>query len=178
MPGPTQLPEPGVVRLTHAAFGLLAGAAVVIGGALVLFPDHTAFYFAWTLKAPIAAVTLGGWFLGLAGFSWTLTRAPLTSLRAATPAIGLGALLMLAATLIHRSAFNWWGPSAWIWLLLYVGAPPSFAVLSHRLNRVADTSTAVLLPSSRLRAASLTAAIVAGGIGAVLFFWPTVLIPF
>jgi hypothetical protein len=178
MPGPTQLPEPGVIRLTRAAFGLLAGAAGVIGGALLLFPGHTALYFAWTLKAPIAAVTLGGWFLGLAGFSWALARAPRHALRLATPTIALGSLLMLAATLIHRTAFNWGAPWAWIWLLLYVGAPPSFAVLSYRLNRVADTSKPVPRPSSRLRTACLTATIVAAGVGAVLFFWPTALIPF
>ena len=178
MSGPKQPTAPRVIRLSRAAFGLVAGAALLIGGSLLLFPGHTAIYFAWTIKAPIAAVTLGGWFLGLSGFSWALARAPWRTLRLAAPAIALGSLLMLAVTLIHRDAFNWGTPWAWIWLLLYVGAPPSFAVLSHRLNRVVDLPKPAPRSSSRLRAACLAATVVAGGLGAVLCIWPTALIPF
>jgi hypothetical protein len=110
----------------------LAVAALLIGSALVLFPADTPAFFAWTIKAPIAGVTLGAWFLALGGFAFRLARVPLPALRLGMPVLALGSGLMLVTTLLHWGAFNR-GPAAWLWLLLYAGSPPVFAVLWRAL---------------------------------------------
>ena len=164
-------------RLARRAFAALAGVALVIGSALLLFPGDTAAYFAWTIKAPIAAVTLGAWFLGLSGFAWGLSRGPRAAMRSAAPAIALGSALMLVTTLIHRSAFNWGSPAAWLWLLLYIGAPPAFAAFAFLLEGNRDGEERRARPTALFRAATLAAVAVSGACGAVLFLWPGVLIP-
>lgn len=165
------------LRCCRWAFAALALAALVIGGALILFPRDTAHYFAWAIKAPIAAATLGMWFLALSGFAWALSRGPRSAMHAATPATALGSLLMLLATLIHRSAFNWDLPAAWLWLLLYLGAPPAFAFIAFRLKGEDGTAQRGMRPTVLFRAASMAAVAVSGATGAVLFLWPEMLIP-
>jgi len=165
------------IRMARRAFAVLAGVALVIGGALVLFPGDTAAYFAWTIKAPIAAVTLGAWFLGLSGFTWAASRGPVSAIPAAASAVALGSALMLAATLVHRVAFNWGSPAAWLWLLLYLAAPPSFAALAFILREPAAARKTSARTSTLFRVAALAGAGIAGGCGVILFLWPPVLIP-
>jgi hypothetical protein len=169
--------DASTLQFSRRVFAGLAGVALVIGGALLLFPRDTAAYFAWTIKAPIAAVTLGAWFLGLSGFAWAVSRGSRTAIRAAALATALGSTLMLLTTLQHRSAFNWGSPAAWLWLLLYVGAPPTFAAVAFRLKGDTDAVDQRARPSGLFRAAARAAVAVAGGCGAVLFLWPDALIP-
>jgi len=174
MPDSLKSSDVATLRLARRMFAGLAVVALVIGGALVLFPRDTAAYFAWTIKAPIAAATLGAWFLGLSGFAWALSRGPRSAMRSAAPAISLGSALMVLTTLNHASAFNWGSPAAWLWLLLYIGAPPTFAVFAFLLKGDGERRAR---PSALFRTAALAAVGVFGGCGAVLFLWPEVLIP-
>lgn len=172
-----QSADAATLQRCRRVFAALALAALVIGGALVLFPRDTATYFAWTIKAPIAAATLGAWFLALSGFAWALSCGPRSAMQSAAPATVLGSTLMLLATLIHRSAFNWDSPAAWLWLLLYLGAPPTFAVCAFLLKGDRDDGERRVRPSALFRTAALAAVGVFGWCGAVLFLWPEVLIP-
>src|SRR5574341_159566 len=86
--------------MTRWSLWLLAGVALIIGATLMVFPDRTDRYFAWTIRAPIAA----------------------------------GATLMLLTTIIHRAAFNWGAPVAWIWLAIYLLGPPLYLALAVRLG--------------------------------------------
>jgi hypothetical protein len=178
-PMPTTIPTVEALS-THIAdwgFRPLAAVALLIGVALVFFPGHTADYFAWTIKAPIAAATLGVWFLSLSGFAWALSRGPVSAMRAASPAIAVGSALMLVTTILHRAAFNWGSPAAWAWLLLYIAAPPGFLASTFLLRGPDRPPETAPRPSALLRGAALTTAGCAGTMGTILFLWPTVLIP-
>lgn len=163
-------------RAARWGFRLLAGVTLIIGAALVCFPRDTATYFAWTIKAPIAAVTLGAWFLGLSGFAWALAGGPVASMRLAAPAVALGSALLLITTVLHRATFNWGSPAAWAWLFLYVGGPPSFTAFAYLLGTQGSRGATLPRSSPLLRGAAVAAAAIAGACGAILFLWPTALI--
>jgi hypothetical protein len=84
---------------------------------------------------------------------------------------------MLAATLIHRAAFNWHTPWAWIWLLLYLAAPPSFAVFTAHLSQTAGSQPSDRKSSGLPRAVPLGAAVIAGTAGTLLFLFPSAIAP-
>jgi hypothetical protein len=158
---------------------LLAGVALVIGGALVSFPSHTDRYFAWPIRAPIAASTLGAWYLGLGVFALRLSR-PLqwSTVRLVMPIIGFGATIMLVATILHRASFAWGSPAAWVWLLLYLVAPPGFVRLSLRMAGSHTETPGIHGPlPAALRGVLIGAAATFGVIGATLFLQPMLLIP-
>jgi hypothetical protein len=112
--------------LTHFAKLVLLTAsllAVVVGPVLFFWPHHTHIYFAWHIKNPLTAMFMGASYLaGLANLlaikenRWSLARVQL-------PSIFTFAVLMLLATLLHLSVFNWQHPIAWAWLAVYVFSP-------------------------------------------------------
>lgn len=165
--------------LLRAVFVFLAALALAIGGTLILFPEGTGAYFAWTIRAPIAAATLGAWFLGLGFFAASLARAPRwEAARLAVPMIGLGAALLLLATLIHGAAFNWGSAAAWLWLILYIVAPPGFLRLYLAMERAGPRpSPAGPWLTSPLCSVLRLAAGAYGVCGLLLFAWPPVLLP-
>jgi hypothetical protein len=177
MPTTMSTVESLLTRTARWGFRLLAGVALVIGAMLVCYPGDTAAYFAWTIKAPIAAVTLGAWFLGLSGFTWALAGGPVAAMRLAAPAVALGSTLMLVTTILHRTAFNWGSLAAWAWLFLYIGGPLSFTAFAYLLGKQGALVEAPPRSSALLRGAAAAAAAIAGVFGAMLFLWPSALIP-
>ncbi|HSB69023.1 MAG TPA: hypothetical protein VLT62_06800 [Candidatus Methylomirabilis sp.] len=156
---------------------LLAGVALGIGGALVVFPDRTDRYFAWTIKAPIAAATLGAWFLVLAAFALSLSRRSREAAQPALLTIAAGAALMLLTTIIHRAAFNWGSPVAWIWLAIYLLGPPLFFALFVGLGLPSARQKAATAHASTARTLLACIALLYGAVAAILFVWPSLLIP-
>src|SRR5574341_1217463 len=120
--------------MTRWSLWLLAGVALIICATLMVFPDRTDRYFAWTIRAPIAAATLGAWFLVLAAFALSLSSRAGGAVQPALASIAVGATLMLLTTIIHRAAFNWGAPVAWIWLAIYLLGPPLYLALAVRLG--------------------------------------------
>ena len=158
---------------------LLAGVALAIGGALVLFPSHTDRYFAWPIRAPIAASALGACYLGLGVLAVSLSR-PLqwSTVRVVMPIIGLGATIMLVATILHRASFAWGSPAAWVWLFLYLVAPPGFVRIALRMTRLHTETPRMHVPlPAALRGLLIGVAAAFGVIGATLFLQPMLLIP-
>ncbi len=164
--------------LLRAVFVFLGALALAIGSVLILIPEGTGAYFAWTIRAPIAAATLGGWFLGLGIFAASLARAARWSAaRLPVPMIALGATFLLIATLIHRAQFNWASPPAWIWLILYIVAPPGFLALYVVNERAAPPPPPGPCLIPWLGGIFTAAAGAYGACGGLLFAWPSVLIP-
>jgi hypothetical protein len=156
---------------------LLSGVALAIGGGLVLFPDRTDRYFAWTSKAPIAAATLGAWFLALAAFALSLSRRSRGAVQPALLTIAVGAALMLLTTITHRTAFNWVSPVAWIWLALYLLGPPLYFALGVGLGMPSARQKATATHASTARTLLACIALFYGAVAAILFVWPSLLIP-
>jgi hypothetical protein len=167
-------PRAPIPRVVTSALLFLAAVGLGMGGVLVLLPVRTDRYFAWTIKAPIAAATLGVSYLALGAFALALLRAHLLAIRTALPMFALGSSLMLLATGLHRAAFNWGLPMAWVWLGLYLASPPVFLALSALVGLPeADPAIAPDPPRRLLRVlASLH-----GAVAALLFAWPTLLLP-
>lgn len=166
--------------LLRAVFVFLAALALAIGSVLILFPEGTGAYFAWAIRAPIAAATLGGWFLGLGILAASLARAARWSAaRLAVPMIALGAMLLLIATLLHRPAFDWSSPPAWIWLILHLVVPPGFLALYIVNERAAPSPLPAEPPlSPPLRTVLRAAAGTYGVCGGLMFLWPSALLAY
>ena len=177
MPDPAKPDSSSMTALNRWNLWLLAGVALIIGGALVVFPDRTDRYFAWTIKAPIAAATLGAWFLVLAAFTLSLSRRSRGAVQPALLTIAVGAALMLLTTIIHRAAFNWGSPVAWIWLALYLCGPPLYFALGLRpgLPSARQKTTAPHATTARTLLACI--GLLYGAVAALLFVWPSLLIP-
>ncbi len=111
------------------------GLAVVAGPVLYFFPYDTASYFAWTIQHPLTPVFMGAaYFAGIGNLlavredRWSLARVQL-------PAIIVFSSLMLVATLLHTSIFNWSHPVAWAWLAVYVISPIAAAIVFFQMER-------------------------------------------
>ena len=123
-------------KLSLFAIAVLAGAgglAVVAGPILWLFPEQTAFYFAWTIKHPLTPVFMGANYFGGIGAVFAILSKRWSVARVLLPGIIVFALTQLAATLLHIPIFNWAHPVAWAWLFVYVSSPPA-ASLVYFLN--------------------------------------------
>ena len=163
-------------KLSLFAILVLAGAgglAVVAGPILWIFPQQTAFYFAWTIKHPLTPVFMGANYFGGIGAVFAILSKRWSVARVLLPGIIVFALTQLAATLLHIPIFNWAHPVAWAWLFVYVSSPPA-AVLVYFLNeRGYRQSAPNELPLPIIyRLGMLAIAAVSLLVGVALFAWP------
>jgi hypothetical protein len=90
--------------------GLLYVAAVLVflaGCQLFIFSDHTASYFAWTIRNPLAAAFLGAGYWASAPFEALAARQRIwANARVVVPTVLVFTLLTLAATLTHLGTFH------------------------------------------------------------------------
>jgi hypothetical protein len=145
-----------VLAFTRAVFS--AGVCLTIGTGigLFVFPDRTADYWAWTIKAPLSAAFFGAGYISAAVVLASGARERVW-VRARIVAVAAFALTSLAllATLLSRGPFAFGEGGlrevvAWFWLGVYVALPPlvlaAFA-LQERLAR--EPAPAVALPATR-----------------------------
>ena len=99
------------------------GLAAIAGPVLYLFPNDTAFYFAWTIKHPLTPVFMGASYFSGIGIFFVIRENRWSLARVQLPAILTFAVTMLIATLLHIPIFNWSHPVAWAWLAVYVLSP-------------------------------------------------------
>jgi hypothetical protein len=163
-------------KLSLFAIAVLAGAgglAVVAGPILWLFPEQTAFYFAWTIKHPLTPVFMGANYFGGIGAVFAILSKRWSVARVLLPGIIVFALTQLAATLLHIPIFNWAHPVAWAWLFVYVTSPPA-AVLVYVLNERGYhppvSNDPPLSIFYRLGILAIAAVSLLAGLG--LFLWP------
>jgi hypothetical protein len=137
--------------------GVCLTAGTGIG--LYVFPDRTADYWAWEIKAPLTAAFFGAGYIGaavslaLAARSRTWERARIVAVAALT----LTSLALLATLLdLGPFAFGEGGlieAVAWIWLAVYVVLPPAALaaiVLQERRSPAAGERGGNALPVTRL----------------------------
>lgn len=103
----------------------------IAGIQLFVLSEQTETYFAWTIKSPLTAATLGGFYFGSMTFGLLSGREKLWA-RVRGPALGLLVFttVSLAATLLHLDKFHF-GSQNWLtlaatysWLAIYFLLPP------------------------------------------------------
>jgi hypothetical protein len=163
-------------------------AALALGAFLLLFvlSEQTDDSFSWTIQPPLTAAFLGACYLGASLlFAWTVRRGGARSARAALLPVGLIAILLLVATIVHEDRFHD-DLFGWFWRIAYVVAPIAILVVLVRELRRADVPSEPVAPLPLALCAVLSvqgAAML--GIGAYLFaapesadsLWPWALTP-
>lgn len=110
---PTRWVATGIVPVLTAAFVIL-----------YLFPTHTKALWAWTIKAPLTAMIMGGGYLaGAYFFLRVATGRQWHRVGWAFVGIIAFATILGATTFLHWSIFNHGHVSFWAWLGLYVTTP-------------------------------------------------------
>jgi len=166
----------GIRRLTKA----ISLLAVVVGPLLFFFADRTDTLFAWTILPPLTAAFLGGAYTTALVIELMAARErSWTRARVVYPAMLLFTTLTLIATLLHLDKFHFSGTgvalaTAWLWLIIYVIAPPVMLVLLVMQLR----SPGVELPRRAplpawFRIVLIVQAAVMMALGAALFLAPT-----
>ena len=124
-------PLPAALRSATA----VGGAALVIGGVLLLLePSAAAWMWSWPVKA-LTARAIGAWMVGfgiaMAHIAW---EADWRRIRAATSGAGALGVLQLIALLRYRNDPDWTAPQTWVYLVVLVGFV-AFGVWGWRVDR-------------------------------------------
>jgi hypothetical protein len=118
---------PGMRRLLHVAAVLV----LLAGFQLFVFTEHTASYFAWTIRNPLAAAFLGAGYWASASFEALAARQRIwANARIAVPTVLVFTVLTLVATLGHLELFHLGSQFAastrivtWAWIAIYTVVP-------------------------------------------------------
>jgi hypothetical protein len=165
----------------------LAGVPLFVG------TEKTDIYFAWTLKSPLTAASLGAAYWASFFLEFFASRERVWArARIAIPAVLIFTSLMLLATLIHIDRLHLHSPLlpraiTWFWLAIYVMVPPIMLVLLILQLRTPgkDPPRYVTLPHWMRFILGMHAAVMLV-LGAALFlkplltaslFWPWMLTP-
>ncbi len=127
---------PPLLRWTTWLVVPVLGLGVVL---LYLLPGQTEALFAWTIASPLTAMFLGAGYAGGVAFfmlGWREHR--WHRIGPSLPAIAAFTLVMLLATLLHHDRFHVGRPAYWLWLIVYIAAPPLLAYLWLRDRRLDD----------------------------------------
>jgi len=133
-----RLLTPGMRQLLVVASVLV----LAVGVPLMLRPEQTADYFAWTVQPPLTAAFLGSAYW--ASFLLELEASRRTTwdhARVAVPAVFVFTVLTLVATLNNLEKFHFGDPGiltsmvTWGWLLVYAIVPVVMAVVWIRQSR-------------------------------------------
>ena len=172
----------------------VAALLVAIAGyQLFVLTEHTATYFAWTVKPPLTAAFLGAAYWG----SFVLVLAAAREREWANARAGaMSALtftcLTTVATLLHMDRFHFDSPATitqvatWAWMLVYWIVPPVLVALAlHQSRRPGDDPPRTTALPRWLRVSLGLQGALLAWFGAMLFlvpevgaqFWPWPLSP-
>lgn len=150
----------------RAAFLMLVVAAGAVGAALLIVPDATGSFFAWTLQPPPLAAFAGGVYVGSAVvYAVGIRRGATRSLVVAAVVLSVS---VLTATLIHLEVFDLSRLQAWAWLFLFAGFATITTALALRREPVSGGPSL----SPAIRAIFTAAAIALGVTGLALWADP------
>jgi hypothetical protein len=162
--------------LTSELRGLLwAFTALALGAFFLLFvlSEQTDDSFSWTIKPPLTAAFLGASYFGaFLLFVWTIWRDDWHATRAALLPVGLIAVLLLIATIIHENRFHD-DLFGWFWRVVYLVTPLVIAAALVRQVRCAAGVTGPRQPlPPGLRVLLLFQGATMLGVGIYLFVAP------
>jgi hypothetical protein len=166
--------DDAVLPATRALSAFIVPFLLVAFVVLYVFPTETDRLFAWTIKSPMTAMTLGAVYLGGAYFFVRAFRVPAWhAVKSGFVAVGTFASLMGVATIIHWDIFNHGHVAFWLWAGLYFTTP--FLVwgvwaANRRRGSTPGTGDLMLPPAGRLAVAATGGLAVAAGL--FLFLLP------
>lgn len=116
-------------RVLGRSFQIVVLVAGVTGLGLLALPGSTERFFSWGLDPVPVAALVGGLYLGsAAAFGWSAGRVSVAG-RALCLLSLVFTVPSLVITLVHLSVFDLGRVQAWLWLLLFVAAPPFFLAM-------------------------------------------------
>jgi hypothetical protein len=117
------------VRFRQVVFASILAVAGGTGLALLAIPGSTQSFFSWGLAPPAVAALSGGLYVGSASaFGVGIATARRSGRGLCLMAI-VFTLPTLIITLVHRDVFDFGRWQAWLWTLLFAGAPAFFVLL-------------------------------------------------
>jgi hypothetical protein len=155
-------------------------AAVIIPFLVVAFavlfpvPSDTGHAFAWKITPTMSAMVLGSVYLGGAYFFYRVVRASRWhTVAGGFPAVGTFATLMGTATILHWDRFVHANVAFWLWVALYFTTPfLVFVVFGWNQRHYLPARRGELRISPLAAVLIVGAAVVAVGMGALLFLAP------
>lgn len=115
-------------------FGLILPLLFIAGVQLFILSGQTETYFAWTFAAPLPAAFLGAGYWAAMFYAFLGTRAKgWEYARSSMPAALTAVTLLTVTTFLHLERFHLDSPLfitrfvTWVWLAVYVLAPPILA---------------------------------------------------
>jgi hypothetical protein len=190
--GSQDVPMSAPLRVALLLTGLAGGYAAVV---LFFFPDRSAVLFAWNIKPPLTAATMGAFYAAAIPLVFILARQliltrqdiPWRMVRPVVLALFVLSTTMLIATAAHADRFIWSSPVAWAWLVIYLLYAPLTAVLYiQHARRSASLASPLQVPvHAWFRYSAFTVAALLGALGLGLIiapvtfagFWPWPLTP-
>jgi hypothetical protein len=164
----------------------LAGVLVFITGVqLFVLTEQTDRFFAWTIKPPLTAATLGAAYWASCVLEIAAARKRVwVQARIAVPTVLIFTALTFVITLIHLDRFHLASPdpitqiAAWAWLIVYAIVPLLLSMLWVIQARVPGSDPARQFAPGRLIAICLLlVGLVLIPVGAILLIQPTSIIP-
>lgn len=157
----------------------------IAGFQLYVLAEHTATYFAWTIASPLAAAFLGAGYWAAIPHAWLAVRAKSwATVRTSLPAAVTATALLTVTTFMHLDKFHLDSPVlitrlvTWVWMLVYLTAPPSIAGMWVYQTRVAGGGRRGQRPlPGWLRAGYAGLGLAALAAGAALFLAPEAVAP-
>jgi hypothetical protein len=174
---------------------VIAGGLVFLAGApLVLVPDQTARFFAWTIQPPMTAAFLGGSYWAACVFQLLSSRERIWArARLAIPAVLVFTILTLIVTLIHINRFHFDFPftdpdarpaetftviGTWFWLAIYALVPLAMGILLVRQVRTPGLDPGPVAPLGTIaRSVIVVQALLIAPLGVALLVAPLAALP-
>jgi hypothetical protein len=116
----------------HAAFLMLVLAAGAVGVALLIVPEATGAFFAWSLAPASLAAFAGGVYVASALVYAVALRAPAREAHGLVVAAVVLSVSVLASTFAHLEVFDFGRLQAWAWVVLFVAFGAVTTVLAVR----------------------------------------------
>jgi hypothetical protein len=150
---------PSGQRLLMAAAIIVATAAGIVGAIMLIAPSSTGKYFAWPLGPRALAALVGGFYVVSAPVFAYAGRRSAIEVRGLAAAVLAFTIPTLAATYLHRDAFDFDRLFAMAWVVLFIASPVTFALLlcSGRQAQPPPGDPQIH-PAARLALAALAAA--------------------
>ena len=158
-------------RLLLAAAIIVATAAGIVGAIMLVAPGSTGRSFAWPLGPRALAALVGGFYVVSAPVFGYAGRRSAVEVRGLAAAVLAFTIPTLAATYLHRDAFDFDRLFAMAWVVLFLASPVTFALLLWTGRQAQPPrGDPRVHPAARAALAVLAAAFA----GLAVWFWVTV----